>query len=236
MPNLRPENNVGSRYQIALLAWLLLLSACQSAPDELPRTSGNVPALPAAPAFTVDAGESEIRVLVRRAGPLAVLGHNHVLVAPVRGVIHTGDSSRNSGFRLEVVVNEFIVDPPPARAAEGADFSSAISAAARKGTRENALGEKLLDAERYPRIVLQSLDLHGPRWNPAVRARLLLRGVEKDIEFPAAVFIEKNALLVIAQFTVRQSDFGIEPFSIMGGALSVQDEVLVRVRIVAHAQ
>jgi hypothetical protein len=36
-------------------------------------------------------------------------------------------------------------------------------------------------------------------------------------------------------FTVRQSELGIKPFSIVGGAIAVADEVEVRFDIVARA-
>lgn len=185
--------------------------------------------------FTVDSQASEIRVLVRRAGPLARFGHNHVLVAPVTGVIHAGETAQDSGFSLAVEAQEFLIDPPAARMAEGRTFATEVSDAARRGTRRNLLGKSLLDAERHPRVQLQSLAMRGPQWNPEVRARLTLRGVERDIQFPAAVVMQDNSLTVIANFTIRQSDFGIEPFSILGGGLSVQDELAIRARVVAHA-
>ena len=224
------------RYQIGVLICLLLVSACQSAPEAPSPAVEDVPALPDSRIYEVDTQASEIRVLVRRAGPLARFGHNHVLLAPVSGVIHAGETAAKSGFRLAVETGEFTVDPPAARTEEGKAFASEVSDAARQGTRRNLLGEDLLDAGRHPRILLQSLAMRGPRWNPDVRARLTLHGVEKDIQFPAAVFMQKNNLVVIATFTIRQSDFGITPFSILGGGLAVQDELTVRARVVADAE
>lgn len=233
---MRAQNDFRLRYQLAFLLCLLFVPACQTAPDTPSRTGDSVPLLPDSRKFNIDPSGSEIRVLVRRAGPLARFGHNHVLVAPVTGVIHAGETVQDSGFDLAVEAQKFVVDPPVARIAEGKAFATEVSDAARRGTRTNLLGENLLDAERHPRILLQSLALRGPRWNPDVRARLTLRGVEQDVRFPAAVFIQDDALTVIAQFTIRQSEFGIEPFSILGGGLFVQDELAVRVRVVALAE
>lgn len=229
------RNDFRLRYQIAFLVWLLFVAGCQTAQEAPPSASRDVPALPDSRIFTVDSQASEIRVLVRRAGPLARFGHNHVLVAPVTGVIHAGETASNSGFSLAVEATEFLIDPPAARMAEGRTFATEVSDAARRGTRGNLLGESLLDAERHPRIQLQSLVMRGPRWNPDVRARLTLRGAEQDVHFPAAVIMQDDTLTVIAKFIIRQSEFGIEPFSILGGGLSVQDELSIRVRVVAHA-
>lgn len=236
MTTLHPVNEFRLRYQIAFLACLLFVPACQTAPQAPPAAKTGVPELPDSRIFTADPQLSEIRVLVRRAGPLARFGHNHVLVAPVTGVVHAGDTVMESGFNLAVEAAAFSVDPLAARTDEGKSFATEVSDAARRGTRKNLLGENLLDAERHPRIQLQSLSMRGPRWNPDVNARLVLRGAERDIQFPAAVVAQEDTIIVIANFTIRQSDFGIDPFSILGGGLSVHDELIIRARIVAHAE
>ena len=172
-------------------------------------------------------------MLVRRDGPLARFGHNHVLVAPVHGVIHAGDTSAQSGFSLQVAVNEFVVDPPAAREEEGDEFLAEVTDAARLATRGNLLGDAVLDAARFPAIALESVSMLGPRWNPSVTARLTLHGIARDVTFPAAVVERDGELIVVASFRVNQSAFGIEPFSILGGGLSVQDQLRIRARIVA---
>lgn len=212
--------------------FLLLLAGCQSTPVSVDRALPPVPALPDAPVYRIDPHASELRVLVYRAGPLSGFGHDHVLVAPVNGVVHAGASSNQSGFRIHVNVADFDVDPPAARAEEGEDAD--VSAEARDGTRENLLGKDVLDARHHPRIVIESVAMTGPRWNPAVRARVTLRGVARDITFPAAVFERDDTLTVIANFPIVQSDFGMEPFSVLGGGLKVRDALDVRVRVVAQ--
>lgn len=189
--------------------------------------------MPEAPAWHVDPSRSEIRVLVYRGGPLARFGHNHVLTGAPEGIIHVGDTSERSGFRLQMNVTEMSVDAPAARMNEGEAFTADVSDEARRGTRRNMLGPEVLDAENFPLIELQSIALHGPRWNPDVRARLILRGVARDIEFPAAVFLTDDRLNVIASFRIRTSDFGIAPFSVLGGGLQVQDEFRIRVNLIA---
>lgn len=191
--------------------------------------------LPAkAPRFVVDPQASEVRLLVYRAGPLGRFGHNHVLTGRARGEIRAGDSAPDSGFRLEIPVESFSVDPPAARAEEGEEFSAELSEQARQGTRENMLGGNVLDAANHRLIRIESIALAGPRWNPTVLARATLRGVTRDLRFPAAVFQQGKELTVIAAFRIRQTDFGIKPFAMLGGALQVLDEIDVRLRVVAR--
>lgn len=217
------------------LALIAALAACSGAPPLADAAYAPAPPLPDAPTYRVVPAASEVRLLVYRSGPLARFGHNHVITAPVHGVIHAADTAAGSGFLLEIRVDEFEVDPARARREEGDGFAAEVSDQARAATHGNLLGENLLDAARHPRITIESLELSGPRWNPSVRARVTLRGIARELEFPAAVFFDDKRLEVVATFPLHQSAFGIEPFSALGGALRVDDRLDVRVRLIAQA-
>lgn len=224
---------------LASLFPLLLVAACQVPPPaETAVLAEPVPAevnvAADAPRYAVDTGASEIRLLVYRDGPLARFGHNHVIAGRVRGEVRAGDSAASSGFRLEIPVDSFAVDPPALRAEEGAEFAAQVSDEAREETSRNMLGEAMLDAATHPLIRIESVALTGPRWSPTVTARVTLRGATRDLRFPAAVFQGADAIEVIAGFRLRQSDFGIKPFTALGGGLLVRDAVDVRLRLAAR--
>ncbi|HVC10314.1 MAG TPA: YceI family protein [Burkholderiales bacterium] len=234
-----PLFRLGYRTRLLASIFPLLLAGCQTAPQrstaallQQPQPAAQIS--PSAARFAVDPQASEIRVLVYRAGPLARFGHDHVVIGRVRGEIRAGASAATSGFRLEIPVASFQVDPPAERAEEGAEFAEPVSAQAREGTRHNMLGAGVLDAAHYPLIRIESLSLAGPRWNPTVTARVTLRGATRDLRFPAAVFERHDTLTVIAQFRLDQTEFGIQPFSILGGGLRVRDALDIRLRIVAR--
>jgi len=189
-----------------------------------------------APRYTIDPQASEIRLLVYREGPLARFGHNHVIVGRVQGEIRAGDAAAASGFRLEIPVDSFAVDPPAARAEEGEEFAAQISEPARRGTRENMLGRDMLDAAKHPLIRIESIALFGPDWGPTVTARVTLRGVTRDLRFAAAVLRQDDMLAVVASFSINQSEFGIEPFTALNGGLRVRDPLDIRVRLVARRE
>jgi hypothetical protein len=223
----------------AFLFPLLALAGCQTPAP--PRDSA-VLAEPVAralapvegPRYMIDPRASTVRILLFRDGPLARFGHNHVIVGRVRGQIHAGETAAASGFWLEIPVESFTVDPQAARAEEGEDFSAEVSAQARDATRDNMLGADVLDAAAHPLIRVESLALTGPMWNPTVTARMQLRGVTRDLRFPAAVFRDADALAVIASFRIWQTDFGIQPFTALNGGLLLRDAIELRVRIVAR--
>jgi polyisoprenoid-binding protein YceI len=55
-----------------------------------------------------------------------------------------------------------------------------------------------------------------------------LHGTSRTLNVPLDVNTEPGALTVRGTLQIRQTDFGITPFSILGGAIQVKDEVDVR--------
>jgi polyisoprenoid-binding protein YceI len=225
----------------ALLFPLLLSAACQTVPPRasetavLPEPVRGEAVLPAeARRYSVDPQASEVRVLVYRDGPLARFGHNHVIVGRVQGEMRAGDTTAASGFQLEVPVDSFVMDPPAMRAEEGEEFAAEVSEPARRATRENMLGKDGLDVAQHALIRIGSIALVGPVWNPTVTARVTLHGVVRDLRFPAAVFLDGDMLTVVASFRIRQTDFGIQPFSALNGGLLTRDALDIRLRLIAR--
>jgi hypothetical protein len=185
--------------------------------------------------YEVDPAASVVTLLVRRAGKLSGFGHVHVMTsAEESGRVWIGTTPDLSGFELRLPVNAFLVDDPAARAAAGPEFAAQVPEDARTGTRRNMLGPDVLDAARYPEIVVSSAGPIADAPPSRVRVRMLVRGAEFDRELP--VEAQMNADTVSARGSVRmlQSQLGIRPFSIMGGAIAVEDELEVRFEIVAR--
>jgi polyisoprenoid-binding protein YceI len=59
----------------------------------------------------------------------------------------------------------------------------------------------------------------------AVQAELSLHGVTRPLRIPAKIDRGAERIEVGGSFAINQTDFGIEPFSVFGGALAVQDRV-----------
>lgn len=223
-------------------AWLVAggLCACAAPPASAP---GTAPATAQAPAqaptpierrYLVDPAQSDIRFLVYRAGPLARLGHNHVIVATgYSGEIAIARDFHASRFQLDIPLAELIVDPSAARRDEGPDFAAEPDADAIAGTRANMLGPRVLNVAEFAHLRVRTLALAGPDWAPDVTVRIGLHGVERDLSVPVALDMNDARLRATAVFEIRQSDFGITPLAVLGGALQVADVVRVRLRIVA---
>lgn len=219
---------------------LLILGGCAGV---APKHSLTTPALtPLPPLASVNAAHyvvrselSDVRFLVYRAGPLASFGHNHVIRAgAIQGNVYLNRDFALSGFELSLPVKDFRVDQAADRAVEGADFAKQPSDAAIAGTLKNMLGPAELDAVQYPNIHIRSVRLMGPEWGPDAAVRISLHGVQREITVPIAITPCGTQLIVTGTFEILQSDFGITPFSFLGGGLQVADTVKVRFHIVAE--
>lgn len=190
-------------------------------------------------AYQIDENRSELRILVYRAGPLARLGHNHVMVnRRVYGAVNLAREG-DSAFWLRVPVAEFSVDELQARREEGPDFAAEVPDDARSGTLHNMLGEAVLDAAEYPDISINGIAAAGPPDSGAAplvaTLTIVVAGHESKIEVPFVFESDSGRLSASGSFELRQSALGLAPYSLMLGALQVQDAMTVKFRLVATA-
>ncbi|MGQ3052786.1 MAG: YceI family protein [Roseateles sp.] len=158
-----------------------------------------------------------LRILVFRGGTAARLGHNHVLRA---GDLRVDWPAAGPVLRLRL--DALDIDPPAVRQRLGPAFASAVDDAARAGTRANLL--KALDAATHPEVIVRTLQQVGEGARRAVEAEITLHGTARRQWF--AVQIEGGRAR--GEVVLRQSDFGIQPFTVLGGLLAVQDALIVQ--------
>ena len=226
---------IGPLYLVITLA---LLTGCHTVPTQPGSTvpSGEV-ARPATGAvhYSVDAGQSELRFLVYKTGALSAFGHDHTVDAHgFKGEVYLASSFTDSSFDLTLPVKDFQVDDPASREAEGADFTSKPTPNDVKGTTANMLGPRLLDAAQHPEVTIQSVKVTGSEAKAEVSVRITLHGTARDLKVPFAISRSGDDLSASGDFELRQSEFGITPFSAAGGALQVADVIKVKFKIRAH--
>jgi hypothetical protein len=187
--------------------------------------------------YRIDESHSELRVLVYRAGPLAHLGHNHVIVnRSLHGVVNLAESG-GSVFSMEVPVAGFVVDDAQARSQEGPDFAAAVSEDAKSGTLRNMLSTALLAADEFPMIVVRSADAAGlpGGGDMIVAVTISVAGHESTINVPLNLHSSSNHLSASGSLELRQSALGLTPYSLMLGALQVQDAMTIKFDIAADS-
>ncbi|MGC1521735.1 MAG: YceI family protein [Steroidobacteraceae bacterium] len=198
--------------------------------------------------YHVDEAQSELRILVYRGGPLARLGHNHVLVnRKLRGAVNLAAAAGASTFSLDVPCAAFVVDEASARAEEGADFAAEVPDDAKLGTLQNMLSAAVLDAAEFPAITVKSVAVANPQVATGAASAagvtgamvasvaISVAGHESTIDVPFALQMQSGRLSATGVLELRQSALGLTPYSLMLGALQVQDQMTVKFKIVAVA-
>ena len=178
-------------------------------------------------------------MLVYRAGALAALGHNHIIACRcLTGTVYLPRQPLRASFDLHVAVEQFTVDDPGLRADEhSAEFPPDIPQSARQGTRHNMLGAALLNAARYPEIILRAGGLRaasdGRPEDLVADVLVYIHGQVRSLSVPLRYHLQADEVEVTSEFPLRQTDLGLTPFSALGGALSVRDGMRVRLELVA---
>jgi hypothetical protein len=223
----------------------LLLAACgvpkvrHAAPPPKPEESISKPGLPPGSVYRIDENQSELRILVYRAGPLAHFGHNHVIVNhAIRGAVSVADVPADSVFWLTVQVAGFVVDDAQARREEGAEFAGDIPDDAKSGTLHNMLSAALLNADEFPVIAVRSVAESGAgaasgAGSLTATVAISAAGHESTIDVPLTLHVDSRSLSATGSLELRQTALGLTPFSLMLGALQVQDAMTIKFEIVA---
>ena len=188
--------------------------------SELGRAGGRI--------FTLEPKDSVVRIYAFRAGPAARLGHNHVLSAPrFTGFFHLPTSGvANGGFDLVFRLDQLEIDNPAYRSTLGAAFSSVPSLDDIESTRQHMLGANGLQADRFPFVRIHCLQISGEAPKFAAKVQVEMHGQKRQMWLALDVEGLPDRLSVGGSFVLRQTDFGVQPYSLLA-LLSVQDEVVL---------
>lgn len=223
------------RFLVAVL--VASLTSCVAPPR--PETSPTAPE-PAAPtdaaaATIFEIVSADISVQVYRAGPLAELGHNHVIASTgLVGRIELREPLSASTLKLALPLGTLTVDEPARRAAAGEGFPDNLTESDRDGTRRNMLGPSLLDAGRFPVLELTSLKVEGDAGRLTIRCRVNVAGGGGELLVPVMVSTNGDELAAHGTFTATHGELGLAPFSAAMGALRVRDDMRISYQLVAR--
>ena len=202
-----------------------------------PSSAAPATGMPPSGTYRIDSAQSELRLLVYRAGALASLGHNHVILnRTMNGFIEVGPTLVDSSFFFTAAIEAFIIDDSLARSEEGEDFAGDVSDSAKTGTWNNMTGPAVLNAEKYPVIGVRSVRVENLQGVPTATVIVSVAGRDSSVLVPFVLHKETYGLSATASFELNQSAIGMTPFSAMLGALAVRDTMLVKLKVIAQLE
>lgn len=168
----------------------------------------------AAQAVDLDTTRSTITVRVDKTGFFSAFAHNHTIQAPLAS--GSLDASKRT-VALTFNTKEMKVVDEGVKDSERADIEQTMKS------------EKVLDVQKFPEVRFVSTSItpqDGGHFQ--VRGDLTLHGATRPVEFPLTF---SNARY-IGSVKLKQTDFGITPVTIAGGAVKVKDVIEVVFEVV----
>ncbi len=174
----------------------------------------------------VHTGNTRIYVHVFKAGSF---GHEHAVVGRVKeGVIHLG-ATHDAG-RVDADLTSFVADVDYARKLLG--LPGETDEDTQKKVNANMLGEEVLNVLRFPTA---RADIASARLLPQPSANglpqyllegeLTLHGVTKKVSVVAEAAEHNGWVRLRGHVSLKQSDFGMQPYTAMLGAIGVADQL-----------
>ncbi|GAB3127578.1 YceI family protein [Tsukamurella serpentis] len=172
---------------------------------------------------TIDQDSGVLEVHTDVAGRSARLGHRLVLApATWRTVVGTDDGRPT---RIDVTV-----EASSLQVISGHGGLTPLSAPERAVATANA--HRSLKVKDFPLIEYHSTSVDSADGGFDVRGTLTICGRARPCEFALRHEPDQPSGTLAAVVSVAQTDFGIKPFSLMMGTLSVADEVTVLARAI----
>lgn len=180
--------------------------------------------------YTIVASESSFWVFVAKAGLFSAFAHDHEIgVKSFTGKIVLPESGAGGGS-LELEVNAAslaVLDKKPSEADKQKIFDS--------------MHKEVLESAKFPKIAFKSVSVSDLKqtsadaYNLTLNGDLTLKGVTRRIAVPVLLTVNAQQLRAVGKYTLKQTDFGIKPYSAAGGAVKVKNEVVINFNIVAKA-
>jgi polyisoprenoid-binding protein YceI len=189
---------------------------------------GQDAAKPAAKNYQVDTANSKIYVKV---GSATRLGHPH----GVEGRLKSGAVGFGGDGELVFDMASFTADTPDARKWVGLEGKKVSESEAKKVT-EAMKSSDVLNVAQFPTATFK-ISAAAPQDKQAAGApgayqldgTFALHGIEHKLQFQAKLApTDKPGILKLSgTFTIKQTDYGITPYSALGGLAKVADELQI---------
>ena len=218
------------------LALIVLLSACQPAErrEAVPGTAGGTPvdwpqadyeaaAREGSDVYRLTPGSSNIDIIAGREGPMARFGHDHVIsLYDAEGFLAISEPLSNSLADIRFRVADLEVDEAGKRQQYRLDSKPDSNDI--ESTRHNML-YRVLEADQWPFIFISISDIANGQDGWSADVELRVKDHEYRDRLPFNLVMTAGAARVSGEMKLKQSELGLQAFSVLGGGLRVADEL-----------
>ena len=180
-------------------------------------------------AYSIASAQSKLEIHVYKEGMFKAFGHDHLIAATEISGEAQLDAQKieDSTVRLQIATKSLTVVDPGESEKDRRDVQATME------------GEKVLDVAKFPEITFTSSGISGAKknaegWESTISGKLKLHGVEKTVSFPLRVQTESAQLRGEGEISILQTDYGITPVKVGGGAVKVKDKLKITFTVVAR--
>ncbi len=180
--------------------------------------------------YTIVPSESSFWVFAGKSGLFSALAHDHEIgVKSFSGRIVVPEAGAGGGS-LELDID-----------------AKSLAVLDKKVSEEdrtkifNSMHNEVLESEKYQTVTFKSASVSDVKqtgenaYSLLLNGDLTLHGVRKRIAVPVALTITQQQLRATGKYTLKQTDYGIKPYSAAGGTIKVKNELIINFNIVAKA-
>ncbi len=168
--------------------------------------------------WVLDASDGELLIRTGVTGRAARMGHRLTIAMTRWRATVQWDGDEPAAVQLTVEVESFDV-----RRGEGG--VKGLTGPEKALVKSNAM--KSLDAGRYPEVNFASEAVEKTDAGYRLTGTLQIRGTSRDHEIDLRTEDLGESWRMSAESTVRQSDYGVKPYSLFMGSLRVADDVSI---------
>lgn len=179
--------------------------------------------------FAIDSDASRFTVQAFATGLLSSFGHNpRIGIRDFDGEIECDpDTYENARLRLSLRTRSM-------------DILDEMKRDDREKLEQEMYG-KVLEIDRFPTATFESKEITVQKLGEDllvahVKGELQFHGTSREHGFDARVTRMGTMLRISGQFPLKQSEYGIKPFSFAGGALKLKDELKFNFELVARKE
>ncbi|MFN3198647.1 MAG: YceI family protein [Bradymonadia bacterium] len=185
--------------------------------------------------YQIQPGQSRVDIQVFKDGVADGFAHNHV----IRGTDVTGtvtydpDDVAQCSFDATLKTTTLKADLASAR--KRYKLEGTLDKDDREEVEENMKAEDQLHVSKYPTVRMKSVKVSKAGERYLIIADTTLKGETRRTVLRGQVSVNGDTLTGTGKMKVKQSAFGMEPYSAFLGAVENKDELIIHVRFVAEA-
>jgi polyisoprenoid-binding protein YceI len=181
-------------------------------------------------------GDLEVMVFYDREALAAAISHDHV-VTPTRftgSVDYDVNNPASCDVKIVLFVSDLVVDATNARSKY--KLPDTTSDANKATIKKNMLASNQLNASAFNRVEFKSSSCTPSGGQVFVKGALSIHGFSHNVNVPMTIQANGKTFSASGRFTAQHSDFGMDPYTAMFGALKNAPKLAFHINVSGRAK